>query len=319
MSVRRSLLVLLAVLAIVIASLPAALERFGLGPDATALLPRGTTQPLNGGRALHYHDIGSGDPVVLIHGLPGTGNDWQDVAASLAKKHRVISYDRTGYGFSAKGQPDDEKDFTFESNRADLAALLDVLGIERAALVGWSYGGGVAQTFAVRHPERVSKIVLVASVGPSFELGEENDPLGWLERLGSSGFGVGAVNWLLRVPPLAAVALDGTLATAFSGADAVPPGYDVYAIAMGAQPGTAAAYVAESARADFSVLDPSKVAAPTLVIHGNDDQLVPFAVAEALVEQLPNARLSPVFEGSHMLPLTHADALAESIADFLAP
>jgi pimeloyl-ACP methyl ester carboxylesterase len=109
---------------------------------------------------IHLLEGGSGDPVILLHGGAGIGAEHIDVAARLSKGFRVIVPDRPGHGLSD----------AFDYWRCDLrqasvefiAALLDELGLERAALVGNSFGGFMAVCFALAHPERVSKLVILS-------------------------------------------------------------------------------------------------------------------------------------------------------------
>src|SRR3954453_18046171 len=115
-------------------------------------------------------ESGSGPAVVLLHGQPGTGADWDPVANLLAEDFHVIVPDRPGYGDTggrARG---------IATNADAVAALLDRLSIEQATVVGHSWGGAPALSFANRHPERVRGLVLVSSVAPS-------EPLTWADRV----------------------------------------------------------------------------------------------------------------------------------------
>jgi pimeloyl-ACP methyl ester carboxylesterase len=101
-----------------------------------------------------------GRVVVMLHGQPGSGSDWQQLAEQMPPGVRVVALDRPGYGanpLAAGG---------FEVNARAVVAELDARGIERAVLVGHSYGGGVALSIAALAPERVEALVLLASVGP---------------------------------------------------------------------------------------------------------------------------------------------------------
>ncbi|MEZ4215370.1 MAG: alpha/beta hydrolase [Myxococcota bacterium] len=320
MSVRRFVLWVVIAVALVLAGLPTALDLLGLGPDPSAMPPRGRTQPLANGRAIHFREFGADalrPPVVLVHGLPSFASDWYETPDALARRgRRAIAYDRVGYGFSSRANPAEAGTYTLASNADDLAALLDVLGIERASLVGWSYGGGVVQTFALAHPERVHRLVLVGSIGPATP-SERDNPLGVAGALLGSPLGEPLLHWIARVPPLGRAVANGGLAVAFSRAEAIPRGWADYTIAMLARPGTLAAYRAEMTRMDTSGLDVERIEVPTLVLHGNDDRLVPYSVAEDLAARIPSAKLVPVFEGSHMLPVTHPEQLADEIDRFL--
>jgi non-heme chloroperoxidase len=310
----RRLAVSLVVLLLAVAIVPPLVARiFDLGPDPSVRPPRGKAVQIGNWLSLNVIDVGSGPPVVLVHGLPSCASDWAAVPEKLAAKgHRVIAYDRVGYGYSSRAPATPER-YTYESNARDLAALLDALQIQRAALVGWSYGGAVVQTLARMSPERVSHVVLVAAVGPAQpELGE--DPLGLVL---TSPFGGAILKWVASVPPLSRRMTHDNLVKAFARADAIPPGWTEYTRAMLALPGTLDAFAWEAQRGRSASLQPEKLQAPTLILQGTADNLVPPAVAEDLHRRIARSEIVRIPGGSHMLPVTHADLLADRIDAFL--
>ncbi len=107
----------------------------------------------------------AGEPLVLLHGFTGSISQWHDVRPMLATEHRLISYDLRGHGHS--DAPDDLSGYTMETYAADLHALLDILGVTRAHILGSSFGGMVALEFAMRYPQRVRTLILSdTSAGP---------------------------------------------------------------------------------------------------------------------------------------------------------
>lgn len=110
------------------------------------------------GARVHLLEAGTGDPVVILHGGAGVGAEHIPLLAHLSRRFRVVLPDRPGHGLS--GDFDYRRDLT-QANVEFVAALLDELGIERAAIVGNSYGGLMAVQFAIAHPERVSRLVLL--------------------------------------------------------------------------------------------------------------------------------------------------------------
>lgn len=102
-------------------------------------------------------DVGQGPPVVLVHGTPLDAKAWDGLVPRLAARHRVIAYDLRGHG-SARSCP---LPGTYAPLIDDLALLLDELGLERAHVAGHSFGGQVAASFAVAHPERVEALTVV--------------------------------------------------------------------------------------------------------------------------------------------------------------
>ena len=116
--------------------------------------------PVNGLK-MYYEIQGSGEPVVLLHGaFMAITDDWRLWVGELAKTRKVIAVEMQGHGRTA----DIKRDITFENLADDVAGLLDYLKIERADIIGYSLGGGVAQNCAIRHPNKVRKVVSISAV-----------------------------------------------------------------------------------------------------------------------------------------------------------
>jgi len=131
-----------------------------LGSTAAAQEPKTGYAPVNGLK-MYYEIHGKGDPVVLLHGAFMTiTNNWTEAIAELSKTRQVIAVEMQGHGRTA----DINRDFTHENLADDIAALLDYLKIKQADVVGYSMGGGVAMQLAIRHPERVRKVVSISAV-----------------------------------------------------------------------------------------------------------------------------------------------------------
>jgi pimeloyl-ACP methyl ester carboxylesterase len=122
--------------------------------------PRTGYAPVNG-LEMYYEVHGNGDPVVLLHGSFLTiSNNWSAWIGELAKTRKVIAVEMQGHGRTA----DIEREFSYENLADDVAALLDDLKIPSADLIGYSMGGGVAMQCAIRHPEKVRKVVSLSAV-----------------------------------------------------------------------------------------------------------------------------------------------------------
>jgi pimeloyl-ACP methyl ester carboxylesterase len=124
--------------------------------------PKPTTgyAPVNGLK-MYYEVHGSGDSVVLLHGSFMTiSNNWIGWIGELSKTRKVIALEMQGHGRTA----DIKRDFSYENLADDVAALLDYLKIPSADLIGYSMGGGVAMQCAIRHPEKVRKVVSISAV-----------------------------------------------------------------------------------------------------------------------------------------------------------
>src|SRR5690242_14275501 len=145
----RILLYALAALALIVVVLNWTVGRLPGEPK-----PHGSFVTVDGVRIHYLERTGGGTPIVLIHGLPGTAEDWNEVTPLLAGR-RTIAIDRPGFGYSGDGY------LKFDRQLEVIDALLRRLGVRRPVLVGHSYGGTVALAFAERHPNEVSGLVLV--------------------------------------------------------------------------------------------------------------------------------------------------------------
>ena len=116
--------------------------------------------PVNGLK-MYYEVHGSGDPVVLLHGSHMTiTNNWTEWIRELSKTRKVIAVEMQGHGRTA----DIQRDFSYENLADDVAALLDYLKIPSADLIGYSMGGSIALQCAIRHPEKVRKLIFASSM-----------------------------------------------------------------------------------------------------------------------------------------------------------
>lgn len=300
---RRLLLALL-----VLAPLVFVPPRLAPLPDPAWIPKPGQSVDVGSGSHVNVELRGEGPPVVLVHGLPSNVGDWAELPDLLAGLHlRAVAYDRVGFGLSSRPEPAPGR-YTYASSARELGALLDALGIGAANLVGWSYGGGIGIRFASEHPDRVERLVLLSSAGVVESGG------GLVDAFLSSAF---LLEWVAGVRPLGRSVVTHMMADAFSGAAAVPPGWIDRTRAMLALPGTLRSLATEVAREREVALEPERIRAPTLVICGSADELTPLAVSEDLARRIEAARLEVVAGGSHMLPATHAEQLARTIAEFV--
>lgn len=285
---------------------------FGLFPSPRQALE----QPerlvaLPGGMRMNVIERGSGPTLVLVHGTPGQASEWRETTALLAAHgRRVVAIDRIGYGQSDARADDD---FTLAANARELLALLEVLGLSDVTVVGWSFGGGVALVAAHHDASRIERLVLIGSVGPA-PAGRRRGPPAALRVLSRV-----ILPWARRVPPLGERVIHSMSGLAFSG-QPEPAWWEPGVMANMSQEKSLASYLGELARiGDQARPDSAGLALPILVIHGDDDRMVPVEVGRALVRNNPNAELLEIAGGSHVLPVTHAALLADRIAGFSAP
>jgi pimeloyl-ACP methyl ester carboxylesterase len=259
------------------------------------------------GTEIFFHDWGSGPPVVLIHGWPLNADMWEHQSLHLAANgFRVIAYDRRGFGRSGKPWVGHDYD-TFAD---DLAALMDALDLRGAALVGFSMGGGEVARYLGRHGAgRVAKAAMLGAV-PPFLLQTADNPNGVpatvfegmmaaiaADRPGFfAGFGPGFYG-----PPKVS---DGVLAWTLS-------------LAMQASLKGTLDCVRAFGFTDFRP-DMKAFTAPTLILHGEQDAIVPFAISgQAMAAAIPGARLVTYPDAGHGLCWTHKDQVNADLLDFL--
>ena len=260
------------------------------------------------GTSLHVRDTGPRDApaVLLIHGFASSLHTWEPWAQDLSQHRRVIRLDLPGHGLSS---PDATGDYTDSRSVALLLALLDQLAVPRASVVGHSMGGRIAWTLAATHPERVDKLVLVAPDGfasPGFAYGEKPDVPATLHLMRFT-----LPKWLLRMN-LAPAYVDAAAMT-----DERATRYHDLMLAPGARQ-------AMIARLQQSVLvDPvpllKRISAPTLLIWGQQDALIPFSNAADYTQALARSQLVAL-DGVGHLPQEEAPERALApLRDFLRP
>jgi len=264
------------------------------------------------GTQIFYRDWGSGGtPVVLSHGWPLNSDAWEAAALFLAAQgHRVIAHDRRGHGRSGQSWDGNEMD-TYAD---DLACLIAHLDLEDVTLVGHSTGGGEIVRYLGRHGSgRVAKLVLVSAV-PPLMLRTDDNP-GGLPIEVFDGIRAGeAANRSQLYRDLA----DGPFFGNNRGGD-VPQGTRDAFWLQGLASGTRNAYecIAAFSATDFRG-DLAGIDVPTLVIHGDDDQIVPLGVSgHRSAELIPDARLVVYEGGAHGLPDTARDRLHGDLLAFI--
>jgi non-heme chloroperoxidase len=264
------------------------------------------------GVKLHVKDMGTGEPVLLIHGWPLSGDmfEYQTVAL-LEAGFRVITYDRRGFGQS--GHP--ATGYSYDQFADDLAAVIDFCGLERVSLVGFSMGGGEIARYLSRHGSaKVARAALIGAVVPYLLKTDDNphgadasvfedlkrrireDRFAFLQSFGKDFYGVG---WVSR--PVSQGVLDWT-----------------FVLAIMASPVATLACVDAFGTTDFRPDLPAFAGVPTLIIHGTADKTVPIdASARAAARGIPHATLVEYDGEAHGLFATAPDRLNRDLLEFL--
>jgi pimeloyl-ACP methyl ester carboxylesterase len=305
-SIRRILLYGVLVLAAVVVVLNWTAGRLPATPRAT-----GSFVTLSGGVRVRYLERPGAEPaVLLIHGLPGTAEDFEDVTP-LIRGHRTVAIDRPGYGFSTGGY------FPFDRQLQAVSELIEKLHLGRPILVGHSYGGTISLGYAERHLGAVRGLVLVdAAAG--------NCPRHDTVLTRAQARFIQAV----ELPVIAQIA-DVTFSQLVRTASAEPaeteafspapvnPRHNYRVLAINLKHGNLEAYAGEILHANKEIDGVTSglagVGVPTVVIQGAQDKLVKPQCGHSIAASVPGARLQMV-PGGHMAPYTHPAAVAAAVA-----
>jgi pimeloyl-ACP methyl ester carboxylesterase len=251
-----------------------------------------------------YYVRGRGFPVLMIQGLGGRAADWGSVPAALAADFEVITVDNRGTGRSAK--PDEP--YTLEQMADEAVGVLDVLGHAQAHVVGLSMGGMIAQLVALRHPQRVARLVLIATTpgGP--------------HTAAPSAAAMAALTLDLTQPPAEIIraSIQAIAAPGFADAhpEVVQQALDT-ALAAPTPPHVFLRQMQAIMASDrYDRL--AEISVPTLVIHGDVDPLVPHANGETLAGRIPGARLRTIRNCGHLVMLEQPAELSAALRAFLS-
>jgi pimeloyl-ACP methyl ester carboxylesterase len=230
---------------------------------------------------MHYAVYGEGDPVLLIHGGLGHADVWGFQVPVLAEDHQVIVADSRGHGRSTRS----EQPFGYELMADDYLALLDHLGIDQVALVGWSDGGIIGVDIAIRHPERLSGLYAFAAnyVPEGVKETVGTDPIfnAYIERASAD---------YARLSP-------------------TPGEFDAFVEQISQMWATQPQYTEDQLRA---------LPVRTVIFSGEHDEVIKLEHTQQTAELLPNARLEIMKHASHFAMWQQPEAFNASVLNFLA-
>ena len=259
---------------------------------------------------LHYEDRGDGKPVLLVHGWPLNGASWErQTSALLAAGYRVITYDRRGFGHSSKPYVG----YDYDTLARDTATLVETLDLQDVALFGFSMGGGeVARYMGKYNDGRVTRCGFISSIAPALRKDGGNpegvDPAAFEQIKGMieadrfdqlQNFLKLFYNYGMLSHSVSQSKLD---------ADFIVASQSSY---------NAMLFCVDAWLEDFRD-DVRQIKAPTLVIHGDSDKIVPLENSGARIPALvPSAKLHVVKDGPHGLIWTHAAEVNTALLEFL--
>jgi pimeloyl-ACP methyl ester carboxylesterase len=248
---------------------------------------------------LHYEERGAGPPLLLVPGIPAIASDWGPLVERLDGSRRVIAYDNRGSGASTVTPAP----YTTAQLAADAVALLDALEIERADVFGMSLGGMIAQELALGWPERIARLVLGCTHCGTAHAARP-------DREAGRAFAMETDDWGERMRALAPFAfaagvgpeLLGPFVEKKAGDVQDPEGYQ----------GQIAAALSHDAYDRLPGID-----APTLIITGDGDRVIPGSSSEVLHEQIPGSRLEVIAGAGHLFFVERPDETLRLLDEFL--
>ncbi|MEM8592982.1 MAG: alpha/beta hydrolase [Pseudomonadota bacterium] len=258
---------------------------------------------------------GGGEPIVLLHGSNADLHTWEPWARDLSRTHRVIRFDQVGHGLTG---PDAQHDYSRAEFTADIAEVLDALGIERAIIAGNSMGGKHALSFAVSYPDRVSGLILVDGSGAPLPEEEKPEEDGDSGNIGFAIAQTPGINLLVeQITPRSLIRQSLEESVSIQSVvteEAVDRYWELLRY-----PGNHRATLKRFS----SPYDPltqdeiANVTVPTLILWGDEDRLIPVEAGRWLDRVMPNSQIE-VFEGIGHLPHEEApEATLEAVRKWL--
>ena len=267
----------------------------------------GTTVDADG-ITTNLHDTGvdpGGGTVLLIHGSgPGVSAwaNWRLTIPYLAERFRVVAPDMVGFGYTERSV----STYDLATWTRHAVGVLDALEIDRAHVVGNSFGGSLALSLAIHHPDRVRRLGLMGAVGVPFDITPGLDAVWGYQP------SVKAMAQLLRL--FTATPIDDVVGLAEVRYRAsIQPGFHEAFAAM--FPAPRQRWVDAMAHRDEDI---AGLTNPTIIFHGREDQIIPLSNSLRLFELLPDAQMHLFGQCGHWTQIEHADDFNRILADFLS-
>lgn len=256
------------------------------------------------GARIAYASVGSGYPLVVCQGwISHLELDWSDTAmhrfwGTLAERYQVVRYDKRGTGLS------DRKvgDFSFRAQIADLASVVNALGVNRVALMGYSQGGPLCMAYAAAHPDMVSHLALYGTYANGRYSAMSDLAKALIRLIEADWGGLGSLS-------LADIYMPG----------ATTEHRQAFAEYQQRCADKDAAVAQAATVAEFNVKHVLKnIQAPTLVLQKRGDKAVPFELGRRLARDIPNSRFVPLEGDSHILTIGSVKETLDALFEFLA-
>ncbi len=253
----------------------------------------------------NYHDVGAGEPILLLHGSgPGVSAwaNWRLTIQSLQDHYRLIAPDLAGFGYS---QFPENMQFSRENWLKQIVDFLDALGLKKVNLIGNSFGGSMALALAIHHPERVNKLILMGSVGVPFELTAGLDAV-W-------GYTPSFENMqaIMKI-----FAYNQNLV----GDELVQMRYiastkeDTRAAYESMFPAPRQRWVEAMSHPEADI---RSIRHPTLMVHGRDDKVIPLSTSLTMLNWIEDSQLHIYGQCGHWTQIEHAKSFTQLVANFL--
>jgi 3-oxoadipate enol-lactonase len=254
----------------------------------------------NDGVKLYWEELGKGEPLLLIMGLGWASYLWNRTRKLLSEKFRVITFDNRGVGRSDVP----EGPYPIPTMASDAAAVLDAAGVKSAHVFGISMGGMIAQEVALNYPERVKSLILgcTAAGGPA-ALQPSPEVIQTLMRRGMTPQeAIEAIDPFIYHPDTAPELIEEERKLRL---EWYPTSEGYLGQLQGIMMWEAYSRI-------------GKIAAPTLVLHGDADQLVPTGNGKLIAERIPNAKFVTISKAGHVFPTDQPEATRQALLAFLA-
>lgn len=253
-----------------------------------------------------YTDVGEGEPVILLHGIPTWSFLYREAIPILAHEYRVLAPDLLGHGYSDRR---DRFDRSLRTQTAMILRFMDVLGIERATIIGHDTGGGVALILGIEHPDRVKSLVLSNIV--AYDSWPADDMIS-----------LGNPTWRNKTAAEVAAFVASGFSDGLHNPDRLTEEFERGIVAPYADEEGKISLIRNASALNtnhtMALVDRHKdITAPTLVLWGAHDPMQTITDGERLALEIPTARLKRMDNSSHWLQQDAPEAFAREILDFL--